>query len=597
MKMNTKNKFFIFAIVLISLFFVFVGKSFLSAQLTEINEISSDEYSYQGENVEIQGEIMRCKEGFENCKIQVTPKGGEAINLELTQGANYNPISGRISLAESGASFKIGDETFSNIKSGDLVLDQKTGAIKQAKFTTTTEGGNYNINGNQFKVPGDKEFIYPSENGGYKLPDGVEIVKVQPNTRLESEGIFNYDGNKLSGKLNFDNSGNAFLKINEKVEINGVLIENSGNNLYGSEANLPIFFDKAAVENYEKINIKKAYVVIDKEKGFFAFQEQMGKGFADHRVKMEFTKASFIGDLMDEKDFIGINQGSNNADGGYLEISRLDLDSAIIVKNKGAGEIVLENGMRNFNIYGRGISISRTSREKIGTVPLVIETDDVQIKDEEGDLVGKREGIAGWVIEDKEFNKPKILWMEKKTSGELVIEGAGYISGEEEISDNLAKKFEKGVYVSQTDLDQVSKIINDPKFKTYLKKSKTADKELKGIYNNGQIGLKEVIQKNPQGISFNDLKKEIGPENAQRIKDGVKNKIRIYYDYYNPSDRDKQLQKVLGVNEFNSFKNCISSGGSFDSEYIFYGPKTERCIIDPTFCPIINAVKLYSTSS
>ena len=97
---------------------------------------------------------------------------------------------------------------------------------------------------------------------------------------------------------------------------------------------------------------------------------------------------------MDEKDFIGINQGSNNADGGYLEISRLDLDSAIIVKNKGAGEIVLENGMRNFNIYGRGISISRTSREKIGTVPLVIETDDVQIKDEEGDLVGKREGIA-----------------------------------------------------------------------------------------------------------------------------------------------------------------------------------------------------------
>src|SRR3989344_5396253 len=555
MKMNTKNKFFIFAIVLISLFFVFVGKSFLSAQLTEINEISSDEYSYQGENVEIQGEIMRCKEGFENCKIQVTPKGGEAINLELTQGANYNPISGRISLAESGASFKIGDETFSNIKSGDLVLDQKTGAIKQAKFTTTTEGGNYNINGNQFKVPGDKEFIYPSENGGYKLPDGVEIVKVQPNTRLESEGIFNYDGNKLSGKLNFDNSGNAFLKINEKVEINGVLIENSGNNLYGSEANLPIFFDKAAVENYEKINIKKAYVVIDKEKGFFAFQEQMGKGFADHRVKMEFTKASFIGDLMDEKDFIGINQGSNNADGGYLEISRLDLDSAIIVKNKGAGEIVLENGMRNFNIYGRGISISRTSREKIGTVPLVIETDDVQIKDEEGDLVG---------------------------------EGAGYISGEEEISDNLAKKFEKGVYVSQTDLDQVSKIINDPKFKTYLKKSKTADKELKGIYNNGQIGLKEVIQKNPQGISFNDLEKEIGPENAQRIKDGVKDKIKIYYDYYNPLDRNQQLQKVLGVNEFNSFNNCINSGTSFDScfdsEYIFYGPKTERCVIDPTFC-------------
>ena len=121
--MNTKNKIFIFAIILIFLVFTFAGKSFLSAQLVEIEGISSEDFTYQGENVEIQGEVIVCKSGFDNCKIQVTPKGGEAINLELTQGVKYDPASGKISVAKSGASFKIGDINFSNIDSGEIVLD------------------------------------------------------------------------------------------------------------------------------------------------------------------------------------------------------------------------------------------------------------------------------------------------------------------------------------------------------------------------------------------------------------------------------------------------------------------------------------------
>ena len=76
--------FLVFGIVLIFLVFAFIEKNFLTAQLTEIEGISSEEYSYQGENVEIQGDAMGCKEGFENCKIQIIPKSGEPINLELT---------------------------------------------------------------------------------------------------------------------------------------------------------------------------------------------------------------------------------------------------------------------------------------------------------------------------------------------------------------------------------------------------------------------------------------------------------------------------------------------------------------------------------
>ena len=222
--MNTKNKIFVFVIILISLAFVFAGKSFLSAQLTEIEGISSEDFTYQGENVEIQGEVIVCKSGFDNCKIQVTPKVGEAIALELTKGVKYDPASGKISVAKSGAIFKIGDETLSNINSGNLVINQNTGEISQAKFTTNSKGGDYNINGNQFNVPGDKEFIYPSEDGGYKFPDGAEVVKAQPGIQIESDEIINYKGNKVSGVLNFDEGGNAFVAPTRKANINDISI-------------------------------------------------------------------------------------------------------------------------------------------------------------------------------------------------------------------------------------------------------------------------------------------------------------------------------------------------------------------------------------
>jgi len=247
--MNTHKKILILGIVLIFLVFAFVGKSFLTAQLTEIEGISSEDYSYEGENVEIQGEVMACKEGFENCKMQITPTGGEAINLELTRGANYNPISGKISVIESGARFKIGDETFSNIDSGNIILDQKTGEISQAKFTTNSEGGNYNINGNKFNVPGNKEFIYPSEEGGYKLPGGAEVLEAQPGIQIETleNEIIKYKGNDVSGVLNFDKEGNAFVKTGESATINGITLRAIGHPTR-TVSDTYIFLDKKIAE-------------------------------------------------------------------------------------------------------------------------------------------------------------------------------------------------------------------------------------------------------------------------------------------------------------------------------------------------------------
>src|SRR3989344_9115270 len=141
-KINSK---LIFGIILDFLAFAFIGENFLSAQLTKIEGISSKDYSYQGENSEIQGDAIACKEGFENCKLQIPPKDGESINLELTQGAKYDPASGKISVIESGANFTINGNSFSNLESGYFLLNQSTGEISQAKFTTNSEGGTYDL--------------------------------------------------------------------------------------------------------------------------------------------------------------------------------------------------------------------------------------------------------------------------------------------------------------------------------------------------------------------------------------------------------------------------------------------------------------------
>ncbi|KHO54896.1 MAG: hypothetical protein QT10_C0010G0009 [archaeon GW2011_AR19] len=330
--MNTKNKIFVFVIILISLAFVFAGKSFLSAQLTEIEGISSEDFTYQGENVEIQGEVIVCKSGFDNCKIQVTPKVGEAIALELTKGVKYDPASGKISVAKSGAIFKIGDETLSNINSGNLVINQNTGEISQAKFTTNSKGGDYNINGNQFNVPGDKEFIYPSEDGGYKFPDGAEVVKAQPGIQIESDEIINYKGNKVSGVLNFDEGGNAFVAPTRKANINDISITGA------PKENVYVYFNSETAKFSGKTN----YVVVDEN----IFEYKIGK--ETQAFEVSFGEKNPYLSNFEENDLFGLTGGALGEE-GHLIINKGFVENGIeyLPSIKTSGSVsMLNDGIR-----------------------------------------------------------------------------------------------------------------------------------------------------------------------------------------------------------------------------------------------------------
>jgi len=268
----------IFGIILVFLAFAFIGESSLSAQLTEIEGISSEDYSYQGENSEIQGEVMVCKEGFENCKIEITPKGGGSINLELTQGINYDPASGKISVTESGASFKIGDVNFSNIDSGNIILDQKTGEISEAKFTTNSEGGTYDFGVVSFSVESgevnfnlnERSLILPEESVLEDFDSELFFKKFE-NEGLIVEGKNLEISEGLSNKI-FGNPSEKFKKLSGKIGLG---------------------------QAKELINIEKGILKKDPDKYFIFVPEEETISFPDVGINIETaskkTFVSFLG--------------------------------------------------------------------------------------------------------------------------------------------------------------------------------------------------------------------------------------------------------------------------------------------------------------
>ncbi len=136
--------------------FIIAGILFLSAQeFPEIEGISSPEFTYSGEGVELINDELSCQTGFEKCTIQIT-KGDFTTTIEATQGVKFDPVSGRVSIAESGAEFSINGNEFKNIDSGEIILDQTNGKITNANFLT--DGGTYNLGGFSFKATGKVDF-------------------------------------------------------------------------------------------------------------------------------------------------------------------------------------------------------------------------------------------------------------------------------------------------------------------------------------------------------------------------------------------------------------------------------------------------------
>jgi len=265
-----KNKILVLRIATIFLIVSFLFIQFLqvSAQeeLAEITEISSTEFTYSGEGVEIIDGKIGCKTGFEKCKMEITPKKGEGkITIEATQGIKYDPVSGKITVAESGE-FILDGTSFKDIKSGEILIDQKSGKLIEADYLVTNIDTEYDINGQIVKANknGRVKFKY-SEQTTFEtplldLPEGGKIFSAN-NIGIKGQNIDL--GNGLvaeeipeGASISFDSKGNMLashthggeIKFDNKVDlsISGALDKTQGVYIFRNLENAK----KSGVENY-----------------------------------------------------------------------------------------------------------------------------------------------------------------------------------------------------------------------------------------------------------------------------------------------------------------------------------------------------------
>ena len=467
----------IFGIVLIFLAFAFVRKSFLSAQLTEIEGISSEDYSYEGENVEIQGDVMVCKEGFENCKMQITPTGGEAINLELTRGANYNPISGKISVTESGANFTINGNSFSNIESGYIILNQNTGEISEAKFTTTSEGGSYDLGIVSFSAA-QGEVNFNLNKGSLSLPEGSVLENFDKDLfsqKFENEGIIVEGENlKISDDLSnkvFGNPSEKFKKLSGKVGFGQakevVKTEEGTTSLKKKTDKYFIFIPEKETISFPDVGInieaglEKTFVSFGGHREITSDLESMGRpgemslrkenfiiesgglpsyaSLAEDRIYMD---ARFKDDggavaltFNKNSHYAGFDVGEN----GYFSFT-LDAGSAELIESKinileGGGPLVFKIGDDGdaFENIPKGIDF-KPGKGQIGTAPVSFELlmknkNILSLPNPEFYEKGAEKGLIPKQLYFASFSKEyPIFYMEKRKKFTSEIDGRGIIT-------------------------------------------------------------------------------------------------------------------------------------------------------------------------
>nr|MBI4156330.1 hypothetical protein [Candidatus Woesearchaeota archaeon] len=158
------------------------------------------------------------------------------------------------------------------------------------------------INGIQFSVLGNKEFIYPTKEGGYKFPDGTTISKVQPGIMIESEGIIKYKGNDVSGVLNFDEDGNAFVRPTKKAIINDISITGA------PKENVYVYFNSETA----KFSGKNNYVVLDEN----IFEYKIGA--QTQAFEVSFGEKNPYLSNFEENDLFGLTGGALGEEGHLI---------------------------------------------------------------------------------------------------------------------------------------------------------------------------------------------------------------------------------------------------------------------------------------
>jgi len=237
------------------------------------------------ENGEIEEGIIQFsgKEESEIGKL-IGPNIKEKI---FVKGIEFSKVDGKstLTITETDNMIQIGDDKFENIQSQEdakhptfFELNEE-GEIERADFTTNEKGGTYTLGEVSFDVPPSSRVFYDKENG-FQLSKGTEIKEIKTSARFSGEEIVLPNGAVMNGRLNYDENGQAFVKIGDEVIIDKTkfLKTNNDVNIYFEK-----YFDpnKHIGENY----------YFENDKGFLMNSVEKGK------VKVEFLEGNEFFDM------------------------------------------------------------------------------------------------------------------------------------------------------------------------------------------------------------------------------------------------------------------------------------------------------------
>ncbi len=167
---------------------------------------------------------------------------GKSMGLkegEIT-GSGIKYSKGTLTFDQEDSDLNIKGNEFKNIQSQSeakhpsyVKIDEKTGNIISADFTTNDKGGTYVLGGTKFDVPPNSRVVYNKE--GVQFPEKTNITQIGGVEKISGDNLILPGGKTMSGTLSYKD-GQAYIQKKSSATINGIEIKST-------EGDTNLFFD------------------------------------------------------------------------------------------------------------------------------------------------------------------------------------------------------------------------------------------------------------------------------------------------------------------------------------------------------------------
>ena len=244
-------------------------------------------------------------------------------------GVEYQKIgqNTEVTFANENSVLNVKGDKFENIvsqseaKHPTKVVLNENGEITSADFTVNKKGGSYVFGNTRVYAPPNSRVLFDEKIGiRIKVQDNSQFADVpkQKDSSIPSEYLTTIEGNNynlpngavVSGNLNYDKSGQAFVEADNKVAVDNVEIIDEDH--FGQGSRTKVFFDGEKHEG-KYVSFGKDNLIIASNK-----EDTLTNPIVNFKQGNKFIK-------VDEGDYVAMKSFS----GGEIEIQNRDSQGMI----------------------------------------------------------------------------------------------------------------------------------------------------------------------------------------------------------------------------------------------------------------------------